>query len=178
MRLIRDLTLLILSIFVAVLLVRTHSIDWILNSTKEMKLVGAFIAGMFFTSAFTTPLSIVALGEISLNTPPLQVAVVAALGALIGDLVIFTFIKDTFAKDVQDFLKAHPQKKLRSLFKFRIFRWLTAFIGALVIASPLPDEVGLAMMGFSRMSVAILIPVSFVMNFIGILLIALVAHSL
>lgn len=178
MRLIRDFTLVILSIFVAILLVRTHAIDSILYAAQNVKLLGIFVAGLFFTSAFTTPLSIAALGEMSLTTPIWQVALTGACGALVGDLIIFSFIRDTFAKDVSDFLKAHPQKKLRSLFKYRIFRWLTAFGGALVIASPLPDEVGLAMMGFSRMSIAILVPVSFVMNFVGILLIALVAHAL
>lgn len=178
MKLLRDFSIVVLSIVVAVLLVRTHSIDWILHSAKEVTLLGAFVAGLFFTSAFTTPLSIVAFGEISLNMPIWQVATIGACGALLGDLVIFMFIKDTFAKDVSDFLKAHPQKRLRSLFKFRIFRWITALVGALVIASPLPDEVGLAMMGFSRMSVAVLVPVSFIMNFIGIYLIGILAHTL
>lgn len=47
------------------------------------------------------------------------------IGALFGGLFIFRFIKDGI-----------PVK---------FFGWLISFIGALIAASPLPDEVGLAM---------------------------------
>ena len=171
MKLLRDIVVIIISIFVAIGLVKIQAFDFILNSVGDIWYIHAFIAGLFFTSAFTTPLSIVALGEISLRSPLLPVALIGAVGALLGDLVIFTLIKDAFAQDVNDFLKVHRYKKIRAIFRYRIFRWLTPCLGALIIASPLPDEIGLAMMGFSRMRFIVFIPVSLVFNFIGILLI-------
>src|SRR3989304_3240061 len=55
-------------------------------------------------------------------------------------------------------------------FRLRFFRWLIAFLGALVIASPLPDELGLMMMGFSKMRTLFFIPISFLLNSLGILI--------
>jgi hypothetical protein len=178
MKLIRDCAFIILSICIAVLLVRSGVFESLLGFTQGMRYVSSFVAGLFFTSAFTTPLAIVALGEISLTLAPWKVAAIGAVGSLIGDLLIFSVIKDTFAKDVKEYLKVHPHKKIRAIFKHRIFRWLTPTLGALVIASPIPDEVGLAMMGFSRMSIAVLIPISLALNFIGILLIGLIANAI
>lgn len=60
----------------------------------------------------------------------------------------------------------------------KVFRWITFFLGALVISSPLPDELGLAMMGLSKAKMSTLIPVSLIFNSLGILAIALVARNL
>ena len=49
--------------------------------------------------------------------------------------------------------------------------------GAIIIASPLPDELGLAMMGLSRVPIAAFIPISYTMNFLGILLIEFIAGA-
>jgi hypothetical protein len=176
MKLIRDVGVIVISIFVAVILVRTHVFESLFRSLGSVWFLGAFVAGLFFTSAFTTPISIVAFGEMAMHTPVWQLALVGCVGALIGDLVIYTLIKDTFAEDVKDFLRVHRYKKLRAIFKLRIFRWLTPTLGALIIASPLPDELGLAMMGFSRMKVSLLVPVSLALNFLGIVLIGYIAH--
>ena len=47
-----------------------------------------------------------------------------------------------------------------------------------IIASPLPDEFGVSLLGLSRVKVAILLPVAFVMNFLGILAVAGIASLL
>ena len=51
-------------------------------------------------------------------------------------------------------------------------------LGAAIIASPLPDEIGLSLMGMSKTRVAVLIPVSFAMNALGICLLAQFASLL
>ena len=65
----------------------------------------------------------------------------------------------------------------RVLIFLRIFRWLIAFLGALIIASPLPDELGLTMMGFSKIKTSLFIPISFLLNSLGILIIGLIAKA-
>lgn len=178
MKLIRDVGIVIISIFVAIILVRLQILDAVLSAARSTQLLGVFVSGLFFTSAFTTPLSIVALGELSLTVPVWTVAVIGALGAMIGDLIIFTFIRDTFQEDIEEYLKIHPHRKIQHFFRKRMFRWLTPCIGALIIASPLPDELGLALMGMSRMKRRDLIVISFLFNFFGILLIAGLARAL
>ncbi|MFH1990444.1 MAG: hypothetical protein ABIJ19_01135 [Patescibacteria group bacterium] len=74
-------------------------------------------------------------------------------------------------------MKKSKSEKLISIFKLRIFRWSLAFLGALVIASPLPDELGLMMLGFSKMKTSLFVPVSFLFNSLGILIIGLIARA-
>jgi hypothetical protein len=69
-------------------------------------------------------------------------------------------------------------KRMRSFFKLRLFRWLSLFVGGLIMASPLPDEVGISLMGMSKIKVPWFVTLSFVFNFIGIVLIGLAARAL
>ncbi len=177
--LVEDFAIIILSIFAAIVLVQTQVLANILATAQEYKLFGSFFAGMFFTSIFTTAPSIVALGEISQMQPILHVAFLGALGALIGDLIIFRFIKDRLSEHLMERIKhqiAGTKLKLRHHLTF--FRYLTFFVGGLIIASPLPDEIGIGLLGLSKMNMRWFIPIAFVGNFIGILLIGLVATSL
>ena len=57
-----------------------------------------------------------------------------------------------------------------------LFRFMTPLLGVLIIASPLPDEIGLALLGFSRAKTFQILPIAFIMNFIGIYAIAVIAH--
>ena len=67
---------------------------------------------------------------------------------------------------------------MKALFKFKFFRWLTWLIGGLIIASPLPDELGISLLGFSKAKTSLFIVLSFVFNFLGILFIGWVARAL
>ena len=95
-----------------------------------------------------------------------------------GDLIIFLFIRNRLAEDFGYLIQKTSSGRLIAIFKLRIFRWLVPLLGALVVASPLPDELGLAMMGLSKMKTSLFIPVSFVLNATGILIIGLIAKTL
>lgn len=69
-------------------------------------------------------------------------------------------------------------KRIKAVFRLRFFRWLTWLLGGLIIASPLPDELGIGLLGFSKMKLAAFIPLSLIFNSLGILVIGLVARSL
>ena len=63
--LMRDLGIIILSVVIAIILAKSDVLVRILTSSKELEIIGTFMAGMFFTSIFTTAPSIVTLGEIA-----------------------------------------------------------------------------------------------------------------
>lgn len=176
--LLHDVLLIIISLSVAFALVQTGFLSVVLASTREWQFIGSFIAGLFFTSIFTTAPAIVALGEITLVHPIASVALFGALGAVIGDLIIFRFIRDKFAEHLLELLShRYLGKRVRTLLRLRLFRWVSFFVGGLIIASPLPDELGLSLLGFSKMKIKWFIPLSFVFNFIGIVLIGLVTRA-
>jgi len=173
-----DSMIIFLSVVVAVILVKTDILIKILTSTKELELFGSFIAGIFFTSVFTTAPAIVTLGEIAQANSVLVTAFFGAMGALIGDLIIFRFVKDRFSAHLLELIKhQRTGKEIRMLLKLKFFRWFTFLVGGLIIASPLPDELGISLFGFSKMKVSWFILLSLVFNFIGILLIGFIARA-
>ena len=174
-----DILIIVLSVFVAVLLVRTQMLSAFLASIDQTEIFGAFIAGMFFTSIFTTAPAIIALGEISLLHGMFMTALFGAMGSVLGDLIIFRFVRDRFSEHVSEILMHRSiWRRFHFLFKRRLFRWMTFFMSGLILASPLPDELGIAVLGFSKMRIKYFVLFSFVFNFLGIVLIGLVARSL
>jgi hypothetical protein len=173
-----DGLIIIVSICVAIYLAQGTYIDSIIAYTKEYYILTAFVAGLFFTSAFTTAPAIAMLAKLSLVYPIHIVALVGGIGALLGDLLIFSFIKGHIREDVDYFLSKAKSKRIRHLFHHRFFRWSLAFIGAIIIASPLPDELGLALMGLSNVKTEKFVFISLFFNTLGIILIAFIANSI
>ncbi len=176
--LIKDVAIIALSILIAIILLKTGVLINILASSKELRLLGSFIAGMFFTSVVTVAPATVVLAEIAQVNSVLWVVFFGGIGAMIGDLIIFRFVKNRLSEDILYLLKKSKSEKLISVFRLRLFRWSIAFLGALVIASPLPDELGLTMLGFSKMKTSLFVPISFLLNSLGILVIGLIAKAI
>ncbi|MCC6934218.1 MAG: hypothetical protein IT406_00780 [Candidatus Yanofskybacteria bacterium] len=176
---VRDFATIALSILVAILLVRTHALADILTATKQIEVIGSFVAGIFFTSVFTVAPAVVVLGELARSNSLILVAVAGGLGAVVGDLIIFRFVRDRLSGHVLELLQQHGVgKRMRALFRLNYFRWFTFLLGGLIIASPLPDELGVSLLGFTRMRLPVFIPLSFTFNAVGIFLIGSLARAL
>ncbi len=174
--LIRDLAIVALSIFVAINLAESGAIESFFANTRSVVFLESFIAGIFFTSVFTTAPSIVAIVEIAKSGTSLwELAVFGALGAMIGDLVLFKFVRDRISEDISALIQ-DKKGRWKKVFKLKSFKWSAAFLGAVIIASPIPDEVGLALLGFSKVKTKYFLPISFVFNSIGILIIGILAR--
>jgi len=172
--LLNDIIIIIGSILIAVILVRTGVSETIIHSTKNLQLLGSFVAGMFFTSIFTVPLAIVALGEIARVHEIWSVAIFGGLGSMVGDLIIFRFIKDKFSEHLSESVQhLGIGQRIKSLLKRKYFRWFTFLAGGLIIASPLPDELGVSLLGFTKMRLGWFSVLSFLLNAAGILIIGI-----
>lgn len=177
-KLIGNLLILAVSIGAAIILSRLGVFDVVLSQSTEIRFLGMFIAGLFYTSVLTVGPATLAIAEISSYNSIFLVAAIGALGAVIGDLAIFSFVKEKISGDVEALFKNSRAKRLVHLLKMEIFRWLTPFLGFLIVASPLPDEIGLAMMGLSKIKFPVFILLSYTANFFGILFLGGVFHSL
>ncbi len=176
--LVHDAALVVISIILAWVIGATGILPALLLKTNAYQIVGMLIAGFFFTSIFTTAPAIVALGQLAKVDSLWLTAFVGAIGAVLGDVLLFRFFREQVSKDVQYLAEvAHPQRLIH-IFHLKLFRWVIPFIGALIIASPLPDELGLALMGLSKMKVANVVPLTFIFNIIGIVGIGLVARAI
>ncbi len=172
----RDLVLIALSTAAAIAVSQSGLFEQLFHMDVQSKYIAAFIAGVFFTSFFSTPFAIAMFISLAPDMSVPVMVLIGATGALLGDLFLFGLIRNTFAADVEYLLgKKHVHKRFKAAFDRRVFRWILPFVGALIIASPLPDELGITLMGVSTMSVRTLLPISFAMNALGISLIALIA---
>lgn len=173
-----DLVNICVSVLFAWFLIASGTPADLLSLSDAGKLAQSFIAGLFFTSAFTLAPAAVFLSELAQSAPPLLVAFFGGLGAACGDLILFLFIRDRLARDLEAVVKKKALRRFFHSFHFGFWKWLAPLLGALVIASPLPDEFGLSLLGFARTRISVLLPLAFAMNFLGILALTAVASAL
>lgn len=170
--------LLLLSLLVLFYVAQTPLIDSLINTAGDYSYIGAFVAGMFFVSTFTVAPAVIVLFHLADILNPIEVALLAGLGAMVGDYIIFRFMKDKVFEELRPlFLRLH-QPKLEILFKSPYFAWMLPVFGAFIIASPLPDEVGVSVMGLSKIKRWQFFALAFVLNATGILLTISVAQAI
>lgn len=169
--------LLVSLVVFAILTIYTPLIDHTIKYAGNLGYLGAFVVGIFFTSTFTVVPASFVLFHMADILHPVEVALLAGAGAMIGDYVIFRFIKDRVFKELLPVIrKLHTPRRIKLLFKSPFFAWLVPLIGGLIIASPLPDEVGISMLGLSKIKKWQFFLLVFVLNAVGVFLIVSVAR--
>jgi hypothetical protein len=178
--LIRDLAIVFLSVVVAYYLWQSNLMGQLIADLPNIKLLGAFIAGFFFTSIFTIAPATAALVEIIKLDGLLPVALAGAMGAVLGDYIIFKFVRDHLTEDFLALLKKESRRaKIRHIFQSKLMRFSLTIVGGLLIAAPFPpDEVGLSVLGLAKTKTNVFLPISFFFNFIGILFIGWLTNRL
>jgi hypothetical protein len=176
-RLRKELSFIVASFIFALFLVQSGAVAEFISATEGMTALAAFITGIFFTSVFTIAPASIALAKIAEQALPAEVALWGALGAMFGDLVIFLLIRDTIGEDVVYAVRHSKYKRILSHLNLGIVRFLAPIIGGLLIASPFPDEFGLAVLGITRIKVSVLLPLVFVLNFFNIYIISVIAQN-
>ncbi len=135
-----------------------------------------FVAGIFFTSAFTIAPAAIVLSHLSTVLPAHWVIIFGALGAVVGDYILFYFIRDRFSVHLKKALRHTHWRAFFRSFHFGFLKWLSPILGALIIASPLPDEFGIMLMGISRMQTRLFLLIAFLMNMLGVAGVVLFSH--
>ena len=161
----------------AILLSRLGVFDQILELSSGFWIVGVLIAGFFYTTSLTIAPAAVALAELSAHGPPLLVALLGAGAAGLADFILLKVVKRE-ERDVEEVLRHYHLGRVRKFAHLPLVRIALGILGFLVIASPLPDELGLALMGASGIRPLVFAGLSYLANFAGILALSAVVHSL
>lgn len=164
----KNLTFLLLNILLAIILSKFNFLNEILFNLGHLIFIGPLIAGILFVSSFTTALGILILLDLTKVLSPLQIALIAGIGATIGDLVIFRFFKNNLLEEVKPIYNKLGGKHLTKILQHRYLRWTLPVIGAIIIASPLPDEIGVSLMGITKIKTYQFVILSFVLDVTGI----------
>lgn len=170
--------LVVCGFIIAALLVRLDFLGYISVFVTQYASIASFVVGTFFTSILTTTPAIVAIAEFSSHIPPLQIALIGALGAVCGDLLVFRFVRSPLITYIVASASNKTMIRIGRIVAKSPFWWIVPVAGAAIIASPLPDELGLIMMGLSGIRLWAFLPISYAMNALGIYMIAIAAQAL
>lgn len=163
-----------IAIILAYFVFRNPVVENFVLNLGDLSYVGIFIAGMLFSFGFTSPFSTGFF--IILNPSNILIAgIIGGVGAMVSDLLIFKFIRTSFADEFNRLKKEKISKRIESKIdkiagnRMKIYL-MYAFAGIL-IASPLPDEAGIIMLaGLTKIKTNILAIISFILNSVGILI--------
>ena len=138
---------------------------------------GTFLAGMFFAYGFTSAPAAAALLVITKDNNILLTGFIAGLGALVSDILIFKFLRSSFADEIKKLSKEKILHKFGSYIPFKVY--LLPVLAGFIIASPLPDEVGVYLLAASRnISFKVFTVLSYVFNTFGIFVILFIGKNL
>lgn len=147
----KGLTLIFISILLTIFFSGNDSLNLhISNISRSIPILGSFIAGILYVSASTAPFGVFLLLGLSKTLSPIEIAVVAGLGGVVADFVLFRFFKGDLIGEITPIYNKLGGKHLTSLMRHRLLRWSLPVIGAIIIASPFPDEIGITLMGVSK----------------------------
>ena len=138
-----------IGICAAILLARNDAFHAILVHLGTFRYFGAFLAGLLFVSTFTAPTGIIMLLILARLYTPIEIGLIAGAGAVLSDTLIFYFVKDDLSNELADLYKHFGGSHFKHLLHTKYFRWTLPVAGAIIIATPLPDELGVSLLSIS-----------------------------
>lgn len=163
-----NITVLVASVIFAFALVKTPMFRTFFHQIGNMGYLGVLLVGIFFPSSFTVVPATAGLIVLGQELSYFWVAVAAGIGATVGDFFIFRFVRDGLAEDLEHLFSGIGDGRLVHILKSKYFGALTPVLGAIIVASPLPDELGIGFLGLSNISTGKFILMSFVLNTAGL----------
>lgn len=144
--------------------------------------IGSFFAGLFFVYGFTAAPATAILLILGKSENIILVGLVAGLGALLGDFIIFRLIQHSFADEIERvtrwqfwlhfirFSERTPEK---------IKKYVTPVLAGFIIASPLPDEIGVSLLAASgKISTPQFAKMAYLLNTAGIFVVLIIGASI
>lgn len=176
-KLLRDSGIIVLSVTLALYIAYAGIAYTLVETLRHLRWFSIILAGAFYTSLFTSAPAVIILGEFALSTNLLVLAILGGIGAMLGDYLIFHLMRNNFTEHCRFVTNRFKNHRIARLWKSRQMKFLLPIIGLIIIASPLPDEIGIAMLGLSCIKNRTFFILSFFLNSAGIYLIGLLARE-
>ena len=163
-------------IFLILGIILTYFFRGLLEGLGSLGYLGALIGGALFASTFTVATGGLILLTLAKTMPPPFLIIFGALGAVAMDFLIFHFVKDEVVSEITPVYDKITGSHLKKILHTKYFAWTLPVLGALFIASPLPDELGISLLGFEQMKTGKFILISLVSHAAGMSLLILGAR--
>lgn len=146
----KNLIMLIIGLCLAIVLIKSPLAPNLTPHLEQFGYFSAFLAGGFFASTFTVAIGVLAITAIAPLYNPLLLVIIGALGAVTTDFLIFKLVRHKAKAHVDPIYSLFPyHQHVRKILHTKFFGWTLSLVGAIILASPLPDELGISLMGLS-----------------------------
>jgi len=166
----KNLTFVFLSILLTIFLSKYDFFNKFLFETRYIPLAGSFIAGILYVSTSTASLGILILADLSGKLSSVEIAILAGLGGALADFAIFRFFKNNLISEITPIYNKLGGQRLTKFLRHKFLKWSLPIIGAIIIASPLPDEIGISLMGLTNIKNYQFVLMCIALDIIGIFL--------
>lgn len=167
----------LLSLCIAWYLLKSGVLNNLVSSILPIKFLADFIAGALYASFLTTPIALAMLIILSPSNNPIIIALIGGIGASLVDLLLVKFLRNEKKEVNLVSHELHLERINKFLAKWNL-QFITPFLGAIIIISPFPDELGLLLMGASKLKYSQVAVITYILNVIAILLITIPANLL
>lgn len=176
------LLLLACSFVASYLLYHWGYFDTLEHSLNSHGYTSAFLGGLLFSFGFTSAFGIAIFAEIAESIDPIIGALLGGAGAFLMDLMIFELVRFSVFHDELHRLREGVFSRIRALLLYdrlpeRLRLYLLWSFAGIIIASPLPDEIGVMLVsGITNIDSKKFSVLCFAMNTVGVLVILLLAR--
>jgi hypothetical protein len=140
------LTLFIATVLIVYFLFSGVLYEPLYNVLVYLGYFGTFLAGILYPYSFTSVAATAILLIIAKTQNVLYAGLVASFGALLSDLAIFFFVKRSFGDEVLRLSKEPAIQRFSRRIRPSIRAPLIVAFASILIASPLPTEIGIMLM--------------------------------
>jgi len=138
---------------------------------------GTLLGGLFYAYGFTSGPAMALLIFMSKTQNIFWAAIVAGTGSLIADLLIFRFFRRSLKDEIERLSHERFFRWLDRIIPKKIKKTLSVILAAIIISSPLPDEIGVFVLSVNaKISNRYFMVFSYTLNTIGILIILFLAN--
>jgi hypothetical protein len=140
---------------------------------------GTFLAGLLYPYALTSAAGTGILLILAKEQNVLLAGCIAGIGALISDVILVLFVKHGFSDEVQKLSKETVVRTLNRWIPDSVRVYLLATFASLLIASPLPTEIGIILMAsIKKLSIKKFVIIAYILHASTIFIILLIGSTI
>lgn len=171
-------TVAILTLLLFVFLIDSALLVSLFRVLDSAGYASGLVTGFLSVSFFTAAPALVLVVELAQHLNPFLLALLVAIGSVVGDWLILKFFEERIFAELKPIFTKWRLPQLKNRLNKPSTRWILVVAGALFVGSPLPDEIGLALMGISHQNRFVILSICFVLNFVGALMVIMAANAL
>ncbi len=172
-----QIAVILVSIIIAIFILKSDFIENTISSLGDFGFLGIFVAGIFYAYSFTVAPALATLVLFTDSFNPLIISLFGALGATAGNYLLFHLIRDELPKEAEKLVEELEKEESIILKKLK-YHWILPLAVAIIFASPLPDELGISLLGTAKFNPKKFMFLVFFLHFIGLLAITSIIYFL